>query len=101
MPKGVLCGNSAAVPAGSLDAELEARILEARRFKILAAITDIDLADPELLARAGLASASPDPNAFRDFSAAGIERRRNAGYKLAQIRLHELFETRGILARSH
>ena len=39
---------AAAVPAGSLDPELEKRVQDAARFKTLDAITDIDLADPEL-----------------------------------------------------
>jgi NTE family protein len=92
---------AAAVPAGSLDGQLKRRILEAGRFKVLDAITDIDLADPVLAAKAGIAPASPDPNAFRDFSAAGIKRRYHDGHRIAQIRLNELFEKRGLLARSH
>jgi hypothetical protein len=87
----------AVVPDGSLDEQLEARVDGARRFKILDAITNIDLADPDLMAQAGFPTSSPDPDAFRDFSAAGIQRRRDIGYRIAQIKLHELFETRGLL----
>ena len=42
-----------------------------------------------------------DSGAFRDFSAAGIERRRKAGYRLAQVKLDEMFKTRGLLPALH
>ena len=92
---------AAAVPVGSLDQRLKDSLSKARRFKVLAAITNIDLDDPVLMARAGVATTSPDPNAFRDFSAAGIQRRHEGGYKIAQMKLQQLFEERGFLARSH
>jgi predicted acylesterase/phospholipase RssA len=92
---------AAAIPAGAMDQQLEARVLGAQRFKILDAVTNVDLADPELMAEAGFPPASPDPNAFRDFSAAGIEHRRDVGYKIAQIRLRELFMERGLLPKAH
>ena len=37
---------AAAAPAGSLGEALERRVLDARQFKVLDEITDIDLADP-------------------------------------------------------
>ena len=43
-------------------------IARARRFKVLEEITDIDLADPALMAQAGLATASEQSGGFRDFS---------------------------------
>ena len=92
---------AAAVPAGSLDPELEKRVQDAARFKTLEAITDIDLADPELMAKAGLSLSSDDSGAFRDFSAAGVERRREIGYQLAQLKLQELFEAHGLLPARH
>jgi hypothetical protein len=92
---------AAAVPDGTLDEQLEARVVGAQRFKVLDAITNIDLADPDLMAEAGFRPDSSDPNAFRDFSAAGIERRRDIGYKIAKIKLQELFETRGLLPKPH
>jgi predicted acylesterase/phospholipase RssA len=88
---------AAVVPAEALDEQLEARIAGARRFKVLDAITNIDLADPYLMAAAGFPPVSSDPNAFRDFSAAGITRRRDAGYRIAQSKLRELFDARGLL----
>jgi NTE family protein len=92
---------AAVVPEGGLDQQLEARVLDAARFKVLDAITDIDLADPDLMAAAGLPLSSDDSGAFRDFSAAGIERRRDAGYRLTQLRLQTLFEDHGLLPTAH
>jgi predicted acylesterase/phospholipase RssA len=92
---------AAAVPAGSLDQELEKRVQDTSRFKILNEITDIDLADPGLMAKANLSLESSDPAAFRDFSAAGVERRRRVGYQLAQLKLRDLFEAYGLLPAPH
>jgi hypothetical protein len=84
-------------PAELIDLQLEARIFGARRFRILDAVTNIDLADPDLMAEAGFPLESPDPNAFRDFSVAGIDHRRDIGYGIAQIKLRELFAARGFM----
>jgi NTE family protein len=92
---------AAAVPAGSLDPQLEKRVRDAARFKTLDAITDIDLADPELMTKAGLSLSSEQSGAFRDFSAAGVKRRHDIGYRLAQLKLQELFETHGLLPALH
>ena len=93
---------AAVVPEGSLDQQLEARVFGAvERFKVLSAITDIDLADPDLMAEAGFPLSSDESGAFRDFSAAGIKRRRDVGYKLAQLKLQTLFKERGLLPTSH
>jgi predicted acylesterase/phospholipase RssA len=93
---------AAVVPEGSLDQQLEARVFgAAERFKVLSAITDIDLADPDLMAEAGFQLSSDQSGAFRDFSAAGIKQRHDIGYKLAQLKLRKLFEERGLLPTSH
>ena len=92
---------AAVVPEGSLDQDLEARLFDAGRFKVLDAITDIDLADPDLMAEAGMPLSSDQSDAFRDFSASGIQRRHDVGYKLAQLKLQTLFEARGLLPTSH
>jgi predicted acylesterase/phospholipase RssA len=92
---------AAAVPVGSLDERLQERVAEARRFKILDQITNVELADPGLLVRAGSPADSDAPNAFRDFSEDGITRRRDIGYRIALTRLQEAFEERGLLPRSH
>jgi NTE family protein len=88
---------AAAVPQGSLDLQLEARVDDAARFKVLDAITNIDLADPALMKAAGFPLVSEDPAAFRDFSAAGIKQRRDVGYGVAQLKLQELFRDHGLL----
>jgi len=90
---------AAHVPGTERDGELQQRIDAAARFKILEAITDIDLADPELMAEAGLPLASDDSGGFRDFSSATIQRRHDAGHKLAQLKLRKLFEARELLPR--
>jgi len=91
---------AAVVPDELLDQQLEARVFDARRFKVLDAITDIDLADPLLMAEAGFPLGSEDRGAFRDFSAAGIKHRHDVGYKLAQLKLQKLFEAHGLLPAS-
>jgi NTE family protein len=88
------------VPEGSLDAALVQAVAFARQFKVLEEITDIDLADPALMAEAGLPTASEQSGGFRDFSARTIQRRRDAGYKLAHLKLQKLFEKRGLLPAS-
>jgi predicted acylesterase/phospholipase RssA len=92
---------SAAVPEGAWSPQLAERVSQARRFKTLGAITNIDLADSELMGKAGLALDSDESGAFRDFSAGGIERRRKAGYQLAQLKLRDVFKSRGLLPALH
>jgi hypothetical protein len=87
------------VPGADRDADLQRRIDDAARFKVLEAITDIDLADPQLMAEAGLPLSSDDSGGFRDFSAATIQRRHDAGHKLAELKLRKLFEARELLPR--
>ena len=76
------------------------RVAGAARFKILDEITDIDLADPVLMEKAGFELSSDNPAAFRDFSAEGIRQRHDIGYKIAQMKLQELFENHGLLPAS-
>jgi predicted acylesterase/phospholipase RssA len=91
---------AALVPDDKLDKELRDCVASAQRFKVLEEITDIDLADPDLMAQAGLATASEQSGGFRDFSAAAIQRRHDVGYKLAQLKLHNLFAEHGLLRRN-
>ena len=53
------------------------------------------------MSKAGLSPHSDKSGSFRDFSAAGIERRHDDGYKIAKLKLQELFETRGLLPATH
>jgi NTE family protein len=92
---------AAVVPADSLDPYLEARIDDAARFKVLDTITEIDLADPTLMAEAGLPPLSDQSAAYRDFSAVGINARHDVGYRLAQFKLQSVFEAHGLLPTSH
>lgn len=98
---GLIVELKAAASGRPLDPQLEERVARAKRFKILGEITDIDLADPALMAEAGLSLESSDSGAFRDFSAAGIERRRDAGHKIAKLKLQTLFEEHGLLPALH
>ncbi|WP_271509973.1 patatin-like phospholipase family protein [Bradyrhizobium sp. CCBAU 11357] len=91
----------AAVPVEARDPQLVDKVSRAQRFKTLGAITNIDLADAGLMKEAGLSAESRDSGAFRDFSAAGIQRRREAGYKLARLKLQDVFRTRGLLPMLH
>jgi len=92
---------SAAVPEAARTPDLDRRVAQAQRFKTLGAITNIDLADSDLVKAAGLSEEAEDSGAFRDFSAGGIERRRKAGYRLAQTKLDEVFKARGLLPALH
>jgi NTE family protein len=92
---------AALVPDDARDSEIQALIDDAGRFKVLDFITEIDLADPELMAQAGLPLGSEESGAFRDFSAAAIARRHDAGYKLARLKLQKLFEEHGLLISTH
>ena len=92
---------AAALPKELLTPQLEARVADAGRFKVLDDITDIDLADPALMAEAGFPLFSDDSGAFRDFSAAGIKHRHDIGHKLAKLKLQKLFEAHGLLPNPH
>ena len=92
---------AAAVPEGSLDPKLAERVADAGRFKVLDEITDIDLADPDLVAAAGLTLPPADSGAFRDFSAAGIRRRHDIRYGLAKLKLQTVFREHGLLPAPH
>ncbi|MBR0778360.1 patatin-like phospholipase family protein [Bradyrhizobium diazoefficiens] len=92
---------SAAVPEAARTPDLDRQVTRAQRFKTLGAITNIDLADSGLVKAAGLSEEGEDSGAFRDFSASGIERRRRAGYQLAQVKLDDVFRTHGLLPALH
>jgi len=91
----------AAVPEAARTPDLDRQVARAQRFKTLGAITNIDLADSDLVSAAGVSEEAKDSGAFRDFSAAGIEQRRSAGYRLARVKLDEMFKTRGLLPSLH
>jgi hypothetical protein len=78
------------------DPWLQARLEEARRFKVLDAITQIDFQDPS----DGPVLADQDPSddeyGLRDFSPPTVARRRHAGYELARKKLQPLFVNHGL-----
>jgi predicted acylesterase/phospholipase RssA len=92
---------NAAVPEAARTPELDRQVARAQRFKTLGAITNIDLADSDLVRAAGVSEEAKDSGAFRDFSAAGIEQRRSAGYRLARVKLDEVLKARGLLPALH
>jgi predicted acylesterase/phospholipase RssA len=79
------------------DPWLQARLEEARRYKILDAITQIDFQDRS----DGPVPAEQDPSddeyGLRDFSPPTVARRRHAGYELARRKLLPLFANHGLV----
>jgi NTE family protein len=92
---------SAAISEAAWTPDLVDQVSKTRRFKTLDEITNIDLADAGLAKAAGVSEESEDSGAFRDFSAAGIERRRSAGHSLARAKLLDVFTRHGLLPALH
>ena len=83
---------AAVVPAGAVDPWLRARLDEAERYKVIDAITQIDLQ-----ASGAAQDGVDDESGLRDFSAATVQRRRARGYDTARASLVPLFETHGLI----
>ena len=83
---------AAVVLTSAIDPWLRARLDEAARYKVVDAITQIDL-------QAAGAAQDPadDESGLRDFSSATLERRRAHGYARARAKLVPLFETHGLI----
>ena len=73
---------------------LEARLDEARRYKIIDSIVNIDMQDPAVMLVPSAQSAADDKDGMRDFSPDTVHRRRRDGYKFAQDILRPTFERR-------
>lgn len=73
---------------------LEARLDEARRYKIIDSIVNIDMQDPAVTLVPSAQSAADDKDGMRDFSPDTVHRRRRDGYKFAQDILRPAFERR-------
>jgi NTE family protein len=73
---------------------LEARLDEARRYKIIDSIVNIDMQDPAVMLVPSAQSAADDKDGMRDFSPDTVHRRRRDGYKFAQDILRPAFERR-------
>jgi NTE family protein len=70
---------------------LNARLDEARRYKVIDAIVNIDMQDP---ASPPVTSPADDKDGMRDFSPETVQRRRKDGFKFAQEILRPAFENR-------
>ena len=88
------------IPAKSLESRLQARIDEARRYKVIDAITHIDMQDPDAAAPPGAQRPSDDQHGLRDFSPATVTRRRADGHAVALAKLRPLFETHGLMTET-
>jgi NTE family protein len=85
---------AALVPPGSLDERLQARLDEARRFKIIDAIVNIDMQDPAATLIPAAQHPADDKDGMRDFSPETVGRRRRDGFKFAHDILRPAFENR-------
>src|SRR5262249_53908967 len=91
---------AALVPPASLDARLKARLDEARLYKIIDAITEIDFQDSGDGPEPSPQAAFDDQVGLRDFSSATVAHRRNLGYARARRQLEPLFENHHLTATS-
>ena len=73
---------------------LNARLDEARRYKVIDCIVNIDMQDPAVTLVPSAQSPADDKNGMRDFSAETVHRRRRDGFKFAQDMLRPAFENR-------
>jgi len=84
----------AKIPPDDVSDWLEARLHEARRYKIIDAIVNIDMQDPTVTLIPGEQNPADDADGIRDFSVASVTRRRQDGYKFARAVLEPAFENR-------
>jgi NTE family protein len=78
---------------------LNARLDEARRYKIIDAIVNIDMQDPAATLVPSTQNPADDKDGMRDFSPDTVRRRRRDGFKFAQDILRPAFENRWAHAR--
>jgi len=78
---------------------LNARLDEARRYKIIDAIVNIDMQDPAATLVPSAQNPADDKDGMRDFSPDTVRRRRRDGFKFAQDILRPAFENRWAHAR--
>ena len=78
---------------------LNARLDEARRYKIIDAIVNIDMQDPAATLVPSTQNPADDKDGMRDFSPNTVRRRRRDGFKFAQDILRPAFENRWAQAR--
>lgn len=85
---------AALVPPAALDERLRARLDEARRYKIIDAIVNIDMQDPSATLIPAAQNPADDKDGMRDFSPETVGRRRREGFKFAHDILRPAFENR-------
>ena len=85
---------AALVPPAALDERLQARLHEARRYKIIDAIVNIDMQDPAATLVPAAQNPADDKDGMRDFSPETVHRRRRDGFKFAHDILRPAFENR-------
>ncbi|HEY6994201.1 MAG TPA: patatin-like phospholipase family protein [Xanthobacteraceae bacterium] len=73
---------------------LSARLDEARRYKIVDAIVNIDMQDPAATLIPAAQASADDKNGMRDFSPDTVRRRRRDGFRFAYDILRPAFENR-------
>src|SRR5262249_61445311 len=85
---------AALVPPDALDERRQARLHEARRYKIIDAIVNIDMQDPAATLVPAAQNPADDKDGMRDFSPETAHRRRRDGFKFAHDILRPAFENR-------
>ena len=78
---------------------LNAHLDEARRYKIIDAIVNIDMQDPAATLVPSAQNPADDKDGMRDFSPDTVRRRRRDGFKFAYDILRPAFENRWRIAR--
>ena len=71
---------------------MQARLDEARRYKVIDAIINIDMQDPTVTLVPAAQRSADDKDGMRDFSPDTVRRRRRDGYQFAQDILRPAFE---------
>ncbi len=82
------------VPPERVDEWLSARLEEARRYKIIEAIVNIDMQDPAAALDPAAQRPADDKDGMRDFSPDTVRRRRRDGFRFAYDILRPAFENR-------
>jgi NTE family protein len=85
---------AALVPPEALDERLRARLDEARRYKIIDAIVNVDMQDPSVTLVPAAQNPADDKDGMRDFSPETVGRRRRDGFRFAHDILRPAFENR-------
>ena len=83
---------AALVAPDAIDDRLRARLDEARRYKVVDAIVNVDFQDPAVTLVPAAQAAADDKDGMRDFSPDTVHRRRRDGFRFAEDVLRPAFE---------